>query len=176
MLFGETGVRGAYVIDLERRVDDRGFFARAFCRREFEAAGLNSQLAQVNWSANSRAGTVRGLHYQLAPHRESKIVCCTRGALYDVVLDLREGSPSYRKWAAVELTAENRRLIYIPEGCGHGFQTLADDTELLYLMSEFYSPAHARGIRYNDSAFGIKWPMPVACISDADATWPDFGK
>lgn len=174
MLFRATKIPGVFLIDLERRVDDRGYFARVFCQREFEAMGLNPCIAQMNWSANARKGTLRGVHYQVAPNREAKVVCCTRGALYDVVLDLRVDSPSYRSWVGVELTAENRRMLYIPEGCGHGFQTMADNTEVLYLMSEFYSPDHARGILYNDPAFCIDWPLPVSCISDADRAWPTF--
>lgn len=174
MLFRATKIPGAFLIDLERRVDDRGYFARAFCQTEFKAMGLNPCIAQVNWSANVRKGTLRGVHYQVAPNREAKVVCCTQGALFDVVLDLRVDSPNYRSWVGVELTAENRRMLYIPEGCGHGFQTMADNTEVLYLMSEFHSPEHARGILYNDPAFGINWPLPVSCISDADLAWPTF--
>jgi dTDP-4-dehydrorhamnose 3,5-epimerase len=174
MLFTRTNVDGAFVIDLERRTDPRGSFARAWCQREFQAHGLTDRIAQVNVSANPRKGTLRGLHYQSRPHQEAKVVSCTRGAVLDVVLDLRPDSPTYLRWAAAELTAGNRRQLYIPEGCAHGFQTLADDTELLYLMSEFYAPGHACGVRYNDPAFGIAWPLPVAVISDADRDWPDY--
>jgi dTDP-4-dehydrorhamnose 3,5-epimerase len=174
MRFTETRVYGAFVIDIEPREDARGSFARAFCQREFEAAGLVSRIAQVNWSVNRLKGTVRGMHYQAAPHAEAKVVCCARGGLYDVVVDLRPGSATRGHWAAAELTAANRRMMYVPAGCGHGFQTLADDTEVLYLISEFYSPAHARGVRPDDPALGIEWPLPVACVSDADRTWPDY--
>ncbi len=174
MIFAQTRVNGAYVIDLERRADQRGYFARAWCQREFEAHGLTARLAQVNVSANVRKGTLRGMHYQVSPYQEAKVVSCTRGVIYDVVLDLRRESPTYLRWHAVELTADNRRMLYIPEGCAHGFQTLAEETELLYLMSEFYSPEHARGVRYNDSAFGIRWPLPVESISDTDRAWPDY--
>jgi dTDP-4-dehydrorhamnose 3,5-epimerase len=174
MVFAETTVRGAYLIDLEPRTDQRGFFARAWCRSEFEARGLNARVAQVNVSFNARRGTLRGMHFQRSPHREAKVVSCTRGRVYDVVIDLRPDSPTYLRWTAVELTAENRRMLYIPEGLAHGFQTLADETELLYLMSESYSPAHARGVRHDDPVFGIDWPLPVASISDADRTWPSY--
>jgi dTDP-4-dehydrorhamnose 3,5-epimerase len=174
MLFTETKVRGAFLIDIERRQDERGYFARTFCQREFAALGLNPRIAQLNWSRNISKGTLRGMHYQIVPHQEAKVISCARGAMYDVVLDLRVDSPSYRTWAAAELTAENRRMLSIPEGCAHGFQTLADDTEVLYLMSEFYSPAQSRGIRFDDPAFQIEWLLPVSCISDADRYWPDF--
>ena len=174
MIFTETAVRGAYVLDLERRSDTRGFFARAWCAKEFEAHGLTPRLAQVNVSANVRKGTLRGMHYQRPPHREAKVVSCIRGAIYDVVLDLRRVSPTYLRWAAAELTAESHRMLYVPEGCAHGFQTLMDGAEVLYLMSEFYAPGHAAGVRYDDPAFAIEWPLPVACISDADRAWPDY--
>jgi dTDP-4-dehydrorhamnose 3,5-epimerase len=174
MIFTETRVQGAHVIDLERRADERGFFARLWCQREFEAQGLTARLTQVNISSNVRKGTLRGMHFQIGPHEEAKVVSCSRGAICDVVLDLRRASPTYLRWDAVELNANNRRMLYIPEGCAHGFQSLADDAELLYLMSEFYSPEHARGVRYNDPAFDIHWPLPVAAISDADRTWPDY--
>jgi dTDP-4-dehydrorhamnose 3,5-epimerase len=174
MRFTETRVRGAFAIDLERRTDERGFFARAWCRKEFQEQGLTAQMAQVNVSSNAEKGTLRGLHFQLPPFQEAKTVCCTRGALYDVVVDLRPDSPSFLRWAAVELTAGNRCMLFIPEGCAHGFQTLATDTEVLYLMSEFYTPAYARGVRYNDPAFGIDWPLPATSLSEADLTWPDY--
>jgi dTDP-4-dehydrorhamnose 3,5-epimerase len=174
MIFTETRVRGAFVIDLERRTDNRGFFARAWCQKEFAAHGLSGRLVQVNVSYNARRGTLRGLHYQLAPYQETKVVSCTQGAIYDVVVDLRRDSPTCRQWAAAELTAGNHRMLYVPEGCAHGFQTLADDTELLYLMSAFHSPEHARGVRYNDPAFGVEWPLPAHALSDVDRSWPDF--
>jgi dTDP-4-dehydrorhamnose 3,5-epimerase len=174
MFFTQIRVAGAYVLDLERRTDDRGYFARAWCQGEFESRGLTGRLAQVNVSGNARKGTVRGMHYQISPYQEAKVVSCTRGGIYDVVVDLRPESPTHRCWAAVELTAGNRRMLYVPEGCAHGYQTLADDTELLYLMSEFYSPEHARGVRYDDPAFGIEWPLAVGALSDADRSWPDY--
>jgi dTDP-4-dehydrorhamnose 3,5-epimerase len=135
---------------------------------------LTARLAQVNVSLNVRKGTLRGLHFQLPPCQEAKIVSCTRGAIYDVVVDLRRDSPTHMQWAAVELTAGNRRQLYVPEGCAHGFQTLDDNSELLYLMSEFYSPEHARGVRYNDPSFGIAWPLAAECLSEADRAWPDY--
>jgi dTDP-4-dehydrorhamnose 3,5-epimerase len=174
MIFTETRVKGAYVIDLERRGDHRGYFARAWCQKEFEANGLTARVAQINVSQNKRKGTVRGMHYQLAPYQEAKVVSCTAGAIFDVVVDLRRDSPTFMRWAAAELTVDNRRMLYVPEGCAHGFQTLADETELLYFMSQFYSPQHSRGVRYNDPSFGIEWPLAVASLSDADGSWPDF--
>jgi len=159
---------------MEKRGDERGFFARAFCEREFAQHGLSSRIVQANNSLSARKGTLRGMHYQRAPHQEAKVVGCIRGAIYDVVLDLRPDSPTYLRWAAAELTAENHRSLYIPEGCAHGFQTLMDGAEVLYLMSEFYAPGHAAGVRYDDPAFAIEWPLPVACISDADRAWPDY--
>ena len=174
MIFRETRVKGAYVVDLERRADDRGFFARAWCQKEFQAKGLTARLAQVNVSFNVHRGTLRGLHFQLPPCQEAKVVSCIRGSIYDVVVDLRRDSPTHGQWAAVELTAGNRRMLYVPEGCAHGFQTMEDNSELLYLMSEFYSPEHACGVRYNDPSFGIAWPLPVECLSEADRAWPDY--
>ena len=174
MLFRETRIKGAYVIDLDFRADNRGFFARAWCQKEFQTQGLSTRLAQVNVSFNARKGTLRGMHFQLPPCQEAKVVSCTRGGIYDVIVDLRHDSPTYMQWVAVELTAGNRRLLYVPEGCAHGFQTLDDNSELLYLMSEFYSPEHARGARYNDPSFAIVWPLPAECLSEADRAWPDY--
>jgi dTDP-4-dehydrorhamnose 3,5-epimerase len=174
MMFQETSIQGVYLIDLERRADHRGSFARAWCQKGFEAHGLTARVAQINVSSNPQKGTLRGMHYQFPPYCETKVVSCTRGAIHDVALDLRQDSRTYKQWFAAALTAENRRMLYIPEGCAHGFQTLADDTELLYLMSEYYCPGHARGVRYNDHAFEIQWPLPVEKISDADRAWPDY--
>jgi dTDP-4-dehydrorhamnose 3,5-epimerase len=174
MIFTETRVRGAYIIDVNRSADPRGSFARAWCRKEFEDHGLTARVVQVNLSSSVRKGTLRGMHYQLEPYAEAKTVSCTKGAVYDVVLDLRRDSPTYLRWAAAELTADNRRMLYVPEGCAHGHQTLEDGTELLYFMSEFYSPEHARGVRFDDPAFGIEWPLAVTSISDADRSWPDY--
>ena len=161
-------------IRLEPRVDERGFFARTWCRKEFDANGLNSQLVQCNLSANTQKGTLRGMHYQAAPHTEAKLVHCLRGAIYDVVLDLRPGSASYKQWFGKILDAEQHNMLYIPEGCAHGFLTLADNTEVFYQMSEFYEPAAARGVRWDDPAFGIAWPESVKMISERDRSYPDF--
>jgi dTDP-4-dehydrorhamnose 3,5-epimerase len=173
--FTETEVAGAFVIDLETRSDERGFFARTFCRREFEEHGLNPEIAQSNLSLSASAGTLRGMHLQLPPHEEAKLVRCTSGALYDVALDLRPESPSYLRWVGVELTAENRRMLYVPEGCAHGFQTLLPDTEAFYQVSAAYAPEAERGFRWDDVAFGIEWPDAAErTISEKDEQWPDY--
>ncbi len=175
MIFTPTDVAGAYIVDLEPRGDERGFFARAFCRGEFEAHGLSSRVIQCNLSSSSRAGTLRGMHFQVAPHEEAKLVRCTRGALYDVALDLRPESPSYLRWVGVELTSENHRMLYVPEGCAHGFQSLADDTEVFYQVSAAYAPDAERGVRWDDPAFAIAWPEAESrVISDKDAGWPAY--
>jgi len=174
MIFTETRLQGAYIIDPERREDHRGFFARVWCQRELAERGLNPRVAQANIGFTPRQGGLRGLHYQVAPRPEVKVVRCTMGALFDVILDLRPESPSYKQWVGVELTAENRRMVYVPEGCAHGYQALVDDTEMCYLTSEFYAPDLARGVRYDDPAFAIRWPLPVTSISDADRSWPDY--
>lgn len=174
MIFTEVGLPGAYLIDVERREDDRGFFARTFCRREFEARGLNASVAQANTSYSRRRGTLRGMHLQKPPHAESKLVRCTQGSLYDVIIDLRPDSPTCRQWYGVELTAENHRMLYVPEGFAHGHLTLADQTVVTYLVSEFYAPEAESGVRYDDPAFGIRWPEEVRIISEKDRSWPDF--
>ena len=171
MKFIETRLKGAFIIEPERLEDERGFFARTFCQKEFEAHGLNSKIVQCNISYNKRKGTLRGMHYQAAPMAEAKLVSCTRGAIYDVIIDLRPESPTYCQWIADELNTENRKMIYIPEGFAHGFQTLEDDTEVFYHMSEFYSPEHARGVRWDDSAFGIEWPLDMKMISEKDKNY-----
>jgi dTDP-4-dehydrorhamnose 3,5-epimerase len=174
MIFQETGLKGAFVITLEPLTDERGFFARTWCQREFEAHGLNPRLVQCNVSFNHQRGTVRGMHYQAKPYEEAKLVRCTRGAIYDVIIDLRRDSATYKHWLAVELTDRNHLMLYIPEGLAHGFQTLEDNTEVLYQMSEFYRPEAARGIRWNDGGFGIAWPLDISLISQKDATYPDY--
>ena len=174
MQFSETRLPGVFEVSLEPHHDERGYFARTWCCREFEAHGLNSVLVQCNISVNIRRGTLRGVHYQAAPHREAKVVRCTRGAIYDVVVDLRESSPTFKQWVGVELTAANHNMLYVPEGCGHGFLTLEDDTEVFYQMSEFYEETAARGVRWNDPAFAIEWPAAVQVISDRDAHYPSF--
>jgi dTDP-4-dehydrorhamnose 3,5-epimerase len=175
MLFTETELPGAFVIDLERREDERGFFARAWCQEEFRAHGLDTRVSQCNVSFNERAATLRGLHYQMAPHAEVKLVRCTRGAVYDVIVDLRPESEMYTRWVAVELSEENRRMLYVPEGFAHGYLTLADATETFYQVSVPYAPGAERGARWNDPAFGIEWPQSDRLvISEKDRSWPDF--
>ncbi len=174
MLFHELKLPGVYEILIEPHLDERGFFARAWCQNEFASHRLNSQLAQCNISVTSRKGTVRGMHYQVSPHAEAKLVRCTRGEIYDVVLDLRPQSPKFKEWIAVRLTAGNHNMVYVPEGCAHGFQTLDDDVEVFYQMSEFYHPESARGVRWDDPAFQIAWPEKVEVISERDRTYPDF--
>jgi len=175
MTFQQTKLPGVFEIDLEPKIDERGFFARAWCVKEFEEHGLNPRLVQCNASLNHRKGTLRGMHYQEAPYAETKIVRCTRGAIHDVVLDLRPQSPTFKRWIATVLSAENRRMLYIPEGCAHGFLTLENDTEIFYQMSEFFHAESARGVRWDDPAFGIAWPAKVEVISERDRSYPDFG-
>jgi dTDP-4-dehydrorhamnose 3,5-epimerase len=174
MRFREAKIPGVYEIELEPHPDERGFFARTWCQSEFESRGLKSSLVQCSISFNGRKGTLRGLHYQKDPHAETKLVRCTRGAIYDVVVDLRPSSPSFKDWYAVTLTAANRKALYIPQGCAHGFLTGEDDTEVFYQMSEIYHAESARGVRWNDHAFGVNWPGNVEIISERDRTYPDF--
>ncbi|MBA2668340.1 MAG: dTDP-4-dehydrorhamnose 3,5-epimerase [Trueperaceae bacterium] len=174
MLFKETPLGGAFVIDLEEHRDDRGSFARTFCRREFEAHGLETAVVQTNLSVSQRAGTVRGMHYQVHPATETKYVRCTRGAIYDVIIDLRPDSPTYAQHFGVELSASNRRGLFVPRMFAHGFQTLEDESEVTYIVSEFHAPSAERGVRHDDPAFEISWPKAVTVISDKDAAWPVF--
>jgi dTDP-4-dehydrorhamnose 3,5-epimerase len=174
MKFSETKLPGVFEIDLIRNCDERGFFARSWCHREAEEHGLNPRIVQCNVSFNLRKGTLRGMHYQEEPFPEAKLVRCTNGAIYDVVLDLRPNSPAFRDWIGVTLTAENRRMLYIPEGCAHGFLTLEDETEVFYQMSEFYHPESSRGVRWDDPAFQVAWPAEVLVISDKDRAYPNF--
>lgn len=174
MIFRETGIPGAVTIDLEPKSDERGFFARTWCRQEFEQQGLNPNLAQCSISFNPRKHTLRGMHFQTEPHAETKLVRCTRGAIYDVVLDLRPDSPSFRRWSGVTLTDENRQALYVPAGCAHGLLTLEDNTEVLYQISEFYYPELSRGVRWDDPAFAIEWPAAPQHISERDQAYPDF--
>lgn len=172
MQFTKLDIPGAYRLDLETYEDERGFFARAYCEHEFAAHDLATRMVQTNVSFNRRRGTLRGMHYQAAPHQEAKLVRCTRGAIYDVMVDMRPESPTYRRWAGVELSAANGRMLYVPKGCAHGLITLADDTEVTYQVSAFYAPSHERGLRYDDPAIGIEWPIDVAVISEKDRAWP----
>lgn len=174
MIFRETKLQGVFEIHLEPKSDARGFFARAWCQREFESKALNPRLVQCSISFNSRKGTLRGMHYQAQPYEEAKVVRCTKGAIFDVVIDLRPDSPTYKEWVSVALTATNRHMIYVPEGCAHGFLTLEDESEIFYQMSEFYNPESARGVRWNDPAFQIAWPEKVEVISERDQSYPNF--
>lgn len=174
MKFIETKLRGAYVIETEPYRDHRGFFARTFCARELGERGLKTDIAQINVGFNVRAGILRGMHFQIAPYAEVKIMTCTAGAVYDVIVDLRPESPTYTQWVGVELSAKNGRSLYVPEGFAHAYQTLTDNAEIQYMTTQPFAPKHAKGVRYNDPAFGIQWPLPVSMISDADAGWPDF--
>ncbi|MDI7260212.1 MAG: dTDP-4-dehydrorhamnose 3,5-epimerase [Thermodesulfobacteriota bacterium] len=174
MIFKETKLKGAYIIEIDPIVDERGFFARSFCAKEFEKYGLNPSIAQCNISYNEKKGTLRGMHYQVPPYEEAKMVRCTMGAIYDVIIDLRPESPTFKQWIAVELTAENRRMLYIPEGFAHGFQTLEDDTEVFYQISEFYHPECARGVRWDDPVFGVEWPADERTISPRDLEYANF--
>jgi len=176
MVFTTTDVAPAVIIELEPHADERGFFARSWCQREFAAHGLNTRLAQCSISQNRIKGTLRGMHFQSAPHAEAKLVRCTAGAICDVIIDLRPGSLTFKRHMAITLSADNRRALYVPEGFAHGFLTLADNSEVLYQMSEFYEPAASHGVRWNDPAFGIGWPSTAnRIVNDRDAAYPDFG-
>lgn len=172
MKFVETPLKGAFLIELDKLEDSRGFFARTFCAQEFEAHGLKATVAQCNVSFNHRKGTLRGMHFQIPPAVETKLVRCTRGAIYDVIVDLRPNSPTYKSHFSVELSEENYRALYIPEQFAHGFQTLTDHAEVFYQMGEFYTPGCQRGLRYDDPAFGISWPLPISEISEKDLALP----
>jgi len=172
--FIPTGLADAWVIELDRMEDQRGYFARSFCSDEFAAQGLRSTFVQCNVSYNARRGTLRGMHFQAPPHEEAKLVRCTRGAVYDVIIDIRLKSNTYMRWAAFDLTADNSRMLYVPEGFAHGFQTQADGSELFYQMAQRYVPDAARGIRWNDPAFGIRWPLPDPVVSARDAAYADY--
>jgi len=174
MIFSETTLKGAYLIDLDKRGDDRGFFARVFCRSEFDKLSLCSDFVQVNNSLSAAVGTLRGMHYQLPPRAETKLVRCIRGALWDVILDLREGAPTFGQWFGAELSTENRRMMYVPKGFAHGFITLTQNSEVFYFVDEFYAPGYERGIRWNDAEFRIGWPIEPVVISDKDRSHRDF--
>jgi dTDP-4-dehydrorhamnose 3,5-epimerase len=174
MIFTKMNLEGAYIIEIQRLEDERGFFARTFCQREFREHGLNPHLAQCNISYNRVKGTLRGMHFQVAPHQEAKLVQCIRGSIYDIIVDLRPDSPTQKEYIGVTLTAQEHTMLYVPEGFAHGFITLEDDTEIFYLMSEFYAPTASRGFRWNDPAFGILWSEQPHVISERDANYPDF--
>jgi dTDP-4-dehydrorhamnose 3,5-epimerase len=172
MIFRETAIAGAFVIALEPHADARGHFVRTWCRRELEEHGLVAEVVQCNAAVSRSRGTLRGIHYQMAPFEEAKVVRCTRGAAFDVVVDLRPGSPTYLRWVGTELGERNGLMVYVPEGCGHGYLTLADATEIAYQTSAFYSAEHERGVHYADPAIGIRWPIPVEVVSERDLRWP----
>lgn len=172
MILTPLAIAGVWQVDLEPIIDERGFFARSWCRDEFSRAGINADFIQASISFNARKGTLRGMHWQAAPHAEGKLVRCVRGAIYDVVVDVRPGSPSYRRWLAQELTADNRKALYIAEGLAHGFLSLVDDSEVLYQITTGHAPTHARGFRWDDPAVGIPWPAPPSCISERDRSLP----
>ncbi len=174
MIFTETKLKGAFIILLEKREDERGFFARTFCADEFEKHGLVNRVVQTNMSRTLKKGTLRGMHYQIPPYQETKLVRCTQGAIYDVIIDIRPESETYKQWIGVELSAENHTMLFVPRGFAHGFVTLTDDVEVMYEVSEFYTPNSESGIRFNDPEIQIKWPIEVLDTSEKDANWPDF--
>jgi len=174
MIFTETKLKGAYIIEVQKFEDNRGFFGRTFCQREFQDHGLNPNVSQANVSYNKKQGTLRGMHYQIKPYEEVKLVRCTRGAIFDVIIDMRPDSATCKQWIGVELRENSYTMLYVPEAFAHGFQTLEDDTEVIYQVSQFYTPGSERGIRYNDPAFRINWPVEVQVISDKDSSWPDY--
>lgn len=174
MIFTETTLAGAFVIDVKKHEDSRGFFGRAWCEQEAAARGLATRMVQSNISLNLNKGTLRGMHFQRTPWEEDKLVRCTRGAIVDIIIDLRPTSPTHRQWFAAELAADAYRMLYVPKGFAHGFQTLVDGAEVFYQVSQFYSPEHASGVRHDDPAFGIAWPLPVSVISANDSNWPDY--
>jgi dTDP-4-dehydrorhamnose 3,5-epimerase len=174
MQFQSGSVADAWVVDLERRGDERGFFARMWCETEFANRGLVARISQINTGFSHRAGTLRGMHFQRRPHEEVKVVRCLRGSVFDVIVDLRPGSATYRRWMGVELSCDNGRMLYVPEGCAHGYITLEDSTELMYFASRPYAPDAASGVRFDDQAFGIAWPIKPLVVSQADRSWPDF--
>lgn len=174
MLFNRTPLEGAYTIDLQKRLDERGFFARVFCAQEFDAVGLPTGFVQVSNSLSVKRGTLRGMHFQLGAAAETKVVRCVKGSMFDVIVDLRLGSRTFKQWFGTELSAENRRMMYVPRGCAHGYITLTDETEAFYFMSAFYAPELERGVRFDDPALGIKWPLAPRYMSDKDKKWPSL--
>ncbi|HID97614.1 MAG TPA: dTDP-4-dehydrorhamnose 3,5-epimerase [Thermodesulfobacteriaceae bacterium] len=176
MIFSETVLKGAYIITPEKCYDERGFFARTWCQKEFSDHSLDTRLVQCNISFNNKRGTLRGMHFQVAPFAEAKLVRCTRGAIFDVIVDIRPKSATYKQWISVELSADNHHMLFIPEGFAHGFQTLADNTEIFYQMSEFFSPEHARGVHWSDPDFNITWPEKITIISEKDQNLGPFSE
>ena len=174
MIFKKAKLQGVFIIEPEMLTDERGAFARTYCRKELEDRGLNANIAQCSTSLNTKKGTLRGMHFQTKPYSEAKLIRCTRGNIYDVIVDLRSDSPTFTKWIAVELSDENRKMVYVPEGFVHGFQTLTDNAEVFYQISQFYSPEHAGGFRWNDPSFNIDWPPDHRIISSKDQSYPDF--
>jgi dTDP-4-dehydrorhamnose 3,5-epimerase len=174
MIFHETTLKDAMLIDLEKRGDERGFFARTFCQKEFSARGLDINYTQQNTSSSKYRGTLRGMHFQKSPHAETKLIRCLRGAIVDIIIDIRPNSPSFCKWEAFELNEDNKRMLYVPKGFAHGFQTVSDEVEVTYLVDGFYEPTAEGGVRWNDPAFGIQWPLEPTVMSDKDKAWPDF--
>ncbi len=172
MIFSETKLKGAFIVDIEPIEDARGFFARSWCQEEFKRHALNPRLEQCNISFNKKNGTLRGMHFQLSPHQEAKLVRCTKGNIYDVIIDMRLESETFREWIGIELSADNRRMLYVPEGFAHGYQTMEDDSEIFYQVSESYHPESERGVRWDDPLIGIAWPMAQPLISDKDRSWP----
>ncbi|WP_339925363.1 dTDP-4-dehydrorhamnose 3,5-epimerase [uncultured Cyclobacterium sp.] len=174
MIFTETELKGAYIIDINKIADERGYFARTFCKNEFEKIGLEANIAQANMSFNPKKGTLRGMHYQVAPYEETKLVKCVSGAIFDIIVDIRKDSPTYSKWTGVELSEENNRMLFVPRGFAHGFITLEDNTAIQYMVSQFYTPGAEKGIKWDDPKFNIQWPIDIAVISEKDNTHPYF--
>jgi dTDP-4-dehydrorhamnose 3,5-epimerase len=174
LIFTETKLKGAFILDVKRLEDERGFFGRSWCKKEMQEHGLNSNVVQANVSFNHKRGTLRGMHFQFSPYQETKLVRCTKGALYDVIIDLRKDSPTYKQWIGVELTEDNFRMLYVPEDFAHGFITLQDNTAITYQVTQFYTPGAEGGIRWNDPTVGIEWPVPIEVISSKDSNHPDY--
>jgi dTDP-4-dehydrorhamnose 3,5-epimerase len=174
MIFTETRISGAFLLEIKKIEDDRGFFGRSFCKKELEEHGLNGNIVQANTSMSRKKGTIRGLHYQVEPYHEAKLIRCTRGRVFDVIVDLRPGSPTYLQWFGAELTPDNYRMVYVPGNFAHGYLSLEDNSEVYYNVTEFYTPGSEKGIRYNDPALNIEWPIPVEIVSEKDKSWPDY--
>ena len=175
MIFTETKLKGAFIIEIEKREDERGFFARAWCKKEFEAHGLTSHMVQANIAFSRKKGTLRGMHYQASPYEEAKLIRCIKGGIFDVIIDLRPDSPTYKEWFGLQLISDNYKMLYAPEGFAHGYKTLIDKTEAFYQVTQFYAPESERGVRWDDPAFDIEWPEPNdLVISEKDKNWPDY--